>query len=34
MFSTGYSPTIPDSIRRLVREMGGAAGAPRSAQGS
>jgi thiol-disulfide isomerase/thioredoxin len=34
MFSTGYSPTVPDSIRRLVREMGGAAGEPRGAQGS
>jgi thiol-disulfide isomerase/thioredoxin len=34
MFSTGYSPTIPEDIRRLVREMGGAAGEPRGAQGS
>jgi hypothetical protein len=34
MFSTGYSPTVPDSIRSLVREMGGAAGEPRGAQGS
>lgn len=34
MFSTGYSPTVPQDIRRLVREMGGAAGEPRGAQGS
>jgi hypothetical protein len=34
MFSTGYSPTVPDGIRRLVREMGGAGGEPRGAQGS
>ena len=34
MVSTGYSPSVPEDIRRLVREMGGAAGEPRGAQGS
>jgi thiol-disulfide isomerase/thioredoxin len=34
MVSTGYSPTVPDSIRRLVHDMGRAAAAPASAQGS
>jgi hypothetical protein len=34
MVSTGYSPTVPDNIRRLVREMGQAAAGPAGAQGS
>jgi len=34
MISTGYSPTVPDSIRRLVLDMGQRAAEPASAQGS
>ena len=34
MVSTGYSPSVPEDIRRLVREMGGEAAEPRGAQGS
>ena len=34
MVSTGYSPTVPDSIRRLVLDMGQRAAEPFSAQGS
>jgi hypothetical protein len=34
MVSTGYSPTVPDSIRRLVRDMGHGAAGPGSAQDS
>jgi len=34
MVSTGYSPTVADSIRRLVLDMGQRAAEPASAQGS
>ena len=34
LVSTGYSPTVPDNIRRLVREMEQAPAGPRGGQGS
>jgi thiol-disulfide isomerase/thioredoxin len=34
MVATGYSPTVPEDIRRLVREMGGSGGHEGDRQGS